>query len=235
MGLQLRVIKHNDKQLSHFFLCHYIPKSIGGDRLSGSILSFKNGLQPHLQAWSDCAVSEMKYVTDLKGAIVIRALGHDEQFIRDNSHRSIDQLSVKLAHALNGSYRPEALQKAKPVKKLISLNKTEREAELRRAYRFASPQGVVKQVLIVDDIMTTGATVFSILDAVRVSLPAIPVSIFTLATTEQATILNESVQLKAVPYEWTPEVGWMVAREGSDQYPATLASLKAHILKDSFE
>lgn len=235
MALQHRKIMIEDEFFKHYFLCSYIPKSTGSDRLSQSLLSFKNGHPPHRKAWMDCAVSEVKKIKDLHGAMIIRALGHDELIIAENSQGSLDQLSVKIAHSVGGDYRPDYLQKTKPIEKLISLNKAQREAVLHGAYRFHVPNRRPKNILIVDDILTSGATVSAMISAVLKALPSVDISIFTLASTDYNTQLNENVTLKSSPYRWVPESGWMIVQEDSERYAETLTALKGFILNNSFE
>lgn len=49
MGLQTRHITGNEN-LTHYFLCTYIPQSKGSDKLSKNLFGFKKGLYPHKQA-----------------------------------------------------------------------------------------------------------------------------------------------------------------------------------------
>lgn len=235
MGLQKQRILYGDEYLTHYFLCRYIPKAAGSDRLSQSLVSFKKGYAPHAKAWIDCAVSEMRTISEVRESLVIRALGHDEQVVVENTGRSLDQLGVKIAHALNGSYQPECIQKSRVTQKLTSLTKAEREEALKNTYRFNMPDRTPKKILILDDILTSGATVRSIMQAILKVFSSASITIFTLATTDYNVLSNKDVKLKSSPYEWETNTGWLRVSEGQEYYAEALAKLKDHILRDSFQ
>ncbi len=59
MGLQQTSIRyHNDDFYPHFFLCNYLPGSIGRDTFSNSLLKFKRGEHPDLDGWIDCTLEQ---------------------------------------------------------------------------------------------------------------------------------------------------------------------------------
>lgn len=235
MALQQRKVLYEQEYFTHYFLCRYIPKTKGSDRLSRSLLSFKAGHSPHQKAWTDCAVSELKKIRELEGTLIIRALTHTEQRVSDHEQQSIDYLGVKLAHAFSGTYQSDCLQKIKLVPKLVSLNKTERTAALYNAYRFTAPDRIPKRILIIDDILTSGATTQAIIHAVLKALPSIDITIFTLATTDYDTALNQDIELRARPYSWEPNQGWMMVAENTELYGEALATIKGYILNDTFQ
>ena len=81
MALQLRTFRNGNISVDHFYLCHYRPKNAGEqDRLSQSLLRFKNGMEPDVRAWIECSVAELEKKFINSGAAVMRALGHDEVF-----------------------------------------------------------------------------------------------------------------------------------------------------------
>jgi predicted amidophosphoribosyltransferase len=234
MALQHRRILFEQEYFSHYYLCHYIPKSSGNDLYSQSLLAFKENKSLHLKAWSECALAEVRKIESAQGALVVRALHHDEQVV-NTSHRSLDKLGTKLAHALSGSYHPECLQKVRPVAKLLSLSKAEREQELDSVYRFFIPERMPRNVLILDDILTSGSTVRAIIAAVLKSYPAANISVFTLGYTEYDVTRNESIRLKGYDYAWEAGRGWMEVAEDSDGYTISLAKLKDHIVHNFYQ
>lgn len=234
MSLQKRKLLHEAEYFPHYYLCTYIPKAAGSDRLSQSLLHFKNGTSPHLQAWTECAVEELQSVRELREAYVIRAFGHDELVHNSGRNESLARLTVKICNAIQGTYVPNFLEKTRNTKKLAYLSKAEREDEVYRVYRFTSPDRDPKQVLIIDDILTSGATIRSIIAAVLSATPSVKISVFTLAYTAQHGVDNSDVSLKGKSYQWQPNDGWMVAAEGSPEYAATHARIKHLIIHDLF-
>lgn len=233
MSLQLRKVRFEDEDFPHYFLCTYIPKGAGSDRLSKSLLSFKDGQSPHRKAWTDCATGELKKVDDLQGACILRALHHNEMQVRDHIRHSLDHLGVKIAHAVSGSYQADCLAKIKEVPKLTTLSKAERMTALSQAYKFSIPDRLPKRLLIIDDIYTSGATTLAILSAVLKAVPSCDISIFTLAATDYDPSLNDAIKLKST-YEWEPNDGWMLVAEDSPEYAEALTTLKHYILNDQF-
>ena len=56
MGLQQTSIPYKNTCYPHYYLCNYLPVSVGKDTLSHSLLKFKRGRQPDLNGWIDCSL-----------------------------------------------------------------------------------------------------------------------------------------------------------------------------------
>lgn len=233
MGLQQRHIETNET-IRHYFLCNYIAKSKGVDKLSKSLLGFKSGLYPHKQAWIDCSIAELKEQLLLQGALILRALGSDEQSISANQ-KPLDELGERLATVVDGTYAPALLTKSKVVPRMKGLSRTAREQELNGVYVFQTTEETYSEILVLDDILTTGTTLTSIIKAIRVALPSTPITLFTLAFTDYHEHPNADVTLIGNAYAWEKDNGWTVAAEYPELYTPSIDSLKRQILSDSFQ
>ena len=77
---------------------------------------------------------------------------------RERGYNQVDLWARRLARALSWSYRPQALQRVRATASQVGLSREERWKNVREAFR-ASPQQVRGcRVLLVDDVLTTGAT-----------------------------------------------------------------------------
>ena len=234
MPLQHKLFTSGKEIFFHYFLCRYIPKYIGTDKLSQSIISFKENTPPHPEAWISCAIEAIEDQTALSGSCIIRALTHSEVSVDTNHQRSLDKLCRGIAGAIKGTYHPEFLTKSKAVGKLTPLSKTEREHAVKDAYQFVFTGTLPKRILIVDDIMTSGCTLRAIIASIRKVMPDIGISLFTLAWTDYEAFQNASLKLTGNAYTWQPNAGWMEVAENSPEYAVTLGKLRELIMRDAF-
>lgn len=98
--------------------------------------------------------------------------------------------------------------------KLLSLR--ERAEELKDVY-YVSEGKSVSNLLIVDDIYTTGNTTKSIAEAMLDTYPGITLSVFTLALSD---LVSDAVyqELQSPSFRWHQGSGWM-AQEEAEPYP----------------
>jgi hypothetical protein len=235
MAIQKSKFDADGEELIHYFLCRYIPRRTADDRLSQSLIQFKNGVSPHRQAWVECALAELKKITALEGAMIIRALNHDELSVPDTSHRAMDELGTALGHSLAGWYLPAALCKIAPTPKLSSLSLHDRREAMKEVYRFMLPRRMPPEVLVLNDIVTSGTTVRSIVCAIRKVVPdTVPITLFTLAATDYYES-NADVDLHGEHYKWVTDPGsWLVAEKNTARYGSALTRLKRLIMEDAF-
>ena len=235
MSLQQCKIYYGQGQyVEHYFLCNYRPVHAGGDRLSRSLLRFKDGLSFDLQAWIDCAVAELKKVNWNPGTVILRAIGSHETSVNSAGETALDQLGKAIAREFMLTWNPSVLIKARNTRPLKLLSAEERWTELDNAYRFSSNDSYLndKPVLVIDDIVTTGATVISITKLFKENFPGSRVKVFTLAKSAYDSSLNTSLHLSGAAYNWEEHAGWMVAEEEADI--SNYSKLITHILKDDF-
>lgn len=223
MALQSQLLFGN---LLHYYLCHYKSKAAGSDRLSHSLLRFKSGCAVDVEAWCSCAVEELSKLSLLEDTLVLRALASSEFTAQEES--GLDRLGARLQQELKFYYQPALLSKSRITRPLKQLSKTERGPELADAYLFSTPYNIEwSTVLILDDILTTGATMHAITTAIRQKLPEIQVLGFTLALSEKTAPLNTSISLQSNAYKWQQPGGWIMQETDPDYI--SLESLKTAI------
>lgn len=153
MGLQQSFVTYKGNRYPHYYLCNYLPVSAGPDRFSHSLLKFKQGRQPDLSAWIDCALEilagsptsltaapvsptagpEIPEIPVIRpGTILMRSLHHQERVAEEIT--SLDRLGEALATYFQSIYMPQLLCKTQNVREMKGLSQTERERELKDRY-----------------------------------------------------------------------------------------------------
>ena len=238
MPLQQTVLLHGDSPYRHYYLCNYLPLYVGKDSLSLSLLKFKRGRQPDLNAWIDCSL-EMLGRTDSSiispGSILLRALHHDETSVHEDIPTSLDKLGKTLADHFQCHYCPYFLRKYLPTQEIKGLNKEQRAAELGNRY-YIDPRYIPSpspfSFLIIDDILTTGTTMQMIITAMLQSSPEADLTIFTLAKADYDNYSNQPTPFRTYDFYGGPSGNHTVSEE--ENYTSSPASLKARILGDAF-
>lgn len=174
MALQIQDLVCNSGKFKHYYLCHYRPKGSGSDELSKSVIQFKNGNSVHLNVWIECAVLELGKAQIKKGSTIVRALGHLEQ-------EAVDILCKKLAEKFQAQYTPSLLKKTATTTKMAWLKRHERAEALFNRYSFSGND--LEEIIVIDDILTTGATICAIAKSIRTISNSCSIKIFTLAAT----------------------------------------------------
>jgi predicted amidophosphoribosyltransferase len=236
MPLQHTYLSCRQHLYSHYYLCHYLPASSGRDHLSHSLLKFKKSRQPDLDAWIDCSLELLAQAPIPPGATVIRALHHYETTA--STHSSLDLLGQELARQFRHRYLPLLLQKTHPNQPVKMFSKPRREEELQGLYRLHPSllPSAPSHWLVIDDILTSGATLHAILQAIQEAGtpgPAnTPIHIFTLARAATTPPLHPT-PLKGRQYQFEEAGGaWTLAEDQIPYY--SLAQLKSIILRDAF-
>jgi predicted amidophosphoribosyltransferase len=223
----------------HYYLCGYLPASAGRDTLSHSLLRFKLGRQPDLSGWIDCILETLATLPILPHTTIVRALHHDETTVPPDSPASLDKLGAALAARFHSDYRPSLLRKHRPSRPIKEFSKEKRTDELRDLYYIGEPALPSSQparstslasgfpihpglpaapILILDDILTTGATVAALLAALLPYFPHSSFTIFTLARATYEASPNESLPLKGQNYQLEQGMNWTMAEEGAAAY-----------------
>jgi predicted amidophosphoribosyltransferase len=233
MGLQATSIVYKHSHYPHYFLCSYLPVSAGRDRLSRSLLDFKQGFQPDLAAWIDCTLDVGSFIPVTKDTIIIRALQHDETTAGDNPPTSLDLLGQALAARFYCHYQPLLLRKSRATPPCKQLSRGRRVAELRQVYSLLplqEPATPHPSFLLIDDILTTGTTARMILAAIREPYPESPFRVFTLAKAGYQTI--PSIALRGRLYQLGSDARWTLAED--EPTPWSVKKLKILIRANSF-
>jgi predicted amidophosphoribosyltransferase len=235
MPLYHTYLSYNQRLYSHYYLCHYLPASAGHDNLSHSLLRFKKGRHPDLEGWLDCSLELFAQVPIPPGATIIRALHHHETTV-SSTPSPLDNLGEQLAYRFQHHYHPRLLQKTLPNQPVKLFSRPRREEELQGLYRIdptyntllPDPPG---HWLIIDDVLTSGATIRAILQAICQAYPQAAITIFTL--TKATTTLPLHPALKGQHYEFGEgDTNWTLAEDQASYY--SLLQLKSMILNDTF-
>lgn len=234
MALQEQIISCPSGPVLHRYLCHYKPRAVGSDKLSESLLRFKQGYPVDLQAWTECAQAALANNLD-KQTTIIRALSHQELTVINPPYTSLDILASRLAFQCAGQYLPQGLVKQRPTIPMKMLSRAERKKELHHVYTVGQKliSSSCRAILVLDDILTSGSTVGAIIEALNAVVTNKSISVFTLAYTEKYASLNDQLNLESYTYQWDHVSGWAPVGEPEEFYGA-VSSLKQKILNNSF-
>ena len=90
-------------------------------------------------------------------------LGHNR--LRERGYNQVGLVAEPLAYELGLEYSPGALRKTRETRSQVGLSVTERRENVREAYQ-ADPKVVnQRDVLVMDDVATTGSTIVSATEA----------------------------------------------------------------------
>lgn len=229
MAVMRNTLVCDGEKFEHFYLCHYRPVTKGGDELSRSLLRFKKHEPVDVDAWASCSGKAIAKCVPPR-ATILRAL-HSYEFEAGPSDKALDTLCTTVAREASASYAPHRLKKRSTHRSLRLLTKAERFAELSGQYLFAQDEPV-DHILVVDDILTTGATLFAIIRAIRQNTFC-PIRLFTLATTDHSARGNDALQLDTRPYAWMGGAGWLRVQEDAQEY-VSLQNL-VRLIQNDFE
>jgi ATP-dependent DNA helicase RecQ len=174
----------------HYYLGYYL------DGIKQEVWAFKNGHPKAVARW----LGKCREASGTLPAVdvVVRALGHDEAHARPaHDTKPLDQVGAELAKALNATYCPGLLRKDKTLVKSTKCTASQRKAQVSGAYRvdpsaLPDTSSSTPTFLIVDDVLTSGATTDEVERALREQYPRARVFIFTLVKTLFGATSGES-------------------------------------------
>jgi len=245
MALQQTYLSYNKEVYPHYYLCRYLPRSAGRDTLSHSLLKFKRSRQPDLEGWIDCALEMLTAMSIPPGAALVRALHHDEIAVPDTPV-ALDLLGQRLADRFHLRYRPRLLQKAHPTRPVKAFGRPRREEELQGLYSIDAayaaatlPESSPGHWLIIDDILTSGATIRAIIQAIHQFCSGASLTIFTLTRAEMAPLPYSPASIKGRHYQLEQGKDWTLAEPTPPPFQTprsyyTLPQLKSMIRSDIF-
>lgn len=152
-------------------LAYYIPHYLDKTPISNYVLDFKENKPRFVNAWSEWASKELKE-SNLHFDLIVRALGSKE-LITDGT-KPLDELGKRLAVALNTKYTPKLLAKSRITPSLHSIKtRIARVAAVKDSYYVTDDSYNLdnKNVLIIDDVSTSTATIGEIIRALRLKYP----------------------------------------------------------------
>lgn len=179
---------------NHLFLGYYLGA------LKQEVWKFKDGKSEVIERW-------IQKVRELASSfppldVVVRARGHKEV---GGSHQeaanALDLVSMTIAKETGSTYTPESLLKTKELKKSVNCSASERVQQVRGAYELKAISHLNDlnkpvRFLVVDDVLTSGATTNEIIRAIRTTYPNAIVNIFTLVKTlHRAEVVDDTAEL----------------------------------------
>jgi predicted amidophosphoribosyltransferase len=167
-----------------WYFAYYIPPLAKTDSLSSYIINFKLGKPHYVEKWIELALSKLADL-EINFNYIVRALGSGE--IEAQEATPLDKLGEAIKGKLGGSYLPKLLIKTKGTKPLHTLGRHDRIAELKDVYSLNNNITIEdgKNILILDDIYTTGTTTKSIKKAIQKKYPKSRFYILAIGKTER--------------------------------------------------
>lgn len=163
----------------HFYLGYYLPG------IKQEVWSFKDGKKSAINRWSNKALEVCAALPAID--VVVRALGHAE-LEAGRQPTPLDRLGASLAAAIKAHYQPGGLYKSRVLVKSTKCSARERLQQVNGVYSAASgladayDSGEIT-FLIVDDVLTSGATTGEMARALSAAYPNARVYVFTLVKT----------------------------------------------------
>jgi hypothetical protein len=164
-------------------IAYYIPVNWGiQDRISRSLVDFQHARDPQAMQWVRLTALLAEQV--LSCDVIVRALSSKEKTA--GGGEPLDRVCQELARRMDVPYAPERLRKTRQTQAVKNAGgRRTRMKHLLDAYTFdAAGLSETPRVLIVDDVITTGATLSAIASAIRKTSPASEILFLGLARTE---------------------------------------------------
>ncbi|MBT4210341.1 MAG: HAD-IA family hydrolase, partial [Porticoccaceae bacterium] len=184
-GLGKKLSKHQRSGITqrgnHFFLGFYATGT------KQEVLAFKNNNQQAVDRWVNKALELSSNLPRID--CIVRALGHAEtEASSTDLVLPLDRLGSQLARSLNATYRPDYLRKSRVLVKSFQCTAKEREKQVQGVYTIdpnitESQNNDKLTFLVIDDVMTSGATTRDISRALSLAYPGARIYIFTLVKT----------------------------------------------------
>jgi hypothetical protein len=171
------------------------------------------------------------------GATLVRALHHDETAVPEIPV-ALDLLGQRLAAQFHHHYHPRLLKKSRSTRPVKAFGRPQREEELQDLYAIdpsyaaTLTQGPPGHWLIIDDILTSGATIRAIIGAIHRSYPGATLSIFTLTRAGTVAPSHSPTSIKGQHYQLEQGMDWILSEPSQPFY--SLLQLKAMIRADTF-
>ncbi|WP_257669201.1 ComF family protein [Parapedobacter tibetensis] len=152
-----------------------------------------------------------------RGDILVRALGHPETAVLFKADpKPLDLLCVAIASKVGCGFLPDLLQKKRNTTKLTGLNRFERERELENVYKLGNVFGWgKKRVWIIDDVVTTGATIRAVATVLKKRYASVEIYAFCLARTDANPFGSDPILL-GHDYIWDQQGSWMLRESWAD-------------------
>ena len=175
------VFSHLIRKEEYLHLGYYLST------IKKEVWDFKDGNQEAITRWIGKTKSVIAEFPKID--VVVRALGHKELSATEQDDSvPLSILSKSLASFLDAKYQPSLIRKNKELEKSTGLNARQRQAQVEGAY-YVNSSDSRNQIneesafLIVDDVLTTGATTLDIKRAILDAFPSATVFVYSLVKT----------------------------------------------------
>ena len=182
--MQRRLRYSGNTYFKLYHLCYYFSRTSSLNEQKIKIHQFKKGNE---QAMRHFIIRALQYLEPHKmddELLVLRAL-HSYETKAQDLLSPLDRLGDSIATVFGCSYYPGLLQKSRVTQPIKSLNIRQRMAELDNAYQINPNLFDLneRKVLIIDDVVTTGATACAIIKAILTYFPRAKINVLSLAWT----------------------------------------------------
>lgn len=163
-----------------WYLFYYFTKS-SPDYITHQLMDFKADDEPQLNTFSEIALAAAKAIP-IKFDYILRVLGSSElTAVQPNRVRDI---ALAVQKSVGGKYRPLLLSKIRATAQLKSMSAARRRKELEDVYKLSNEINMNdKNILIVDDIITTKTTFTVLAELITSKYPKAKIYGFGLAKT----------------------------------------------------
>ena len=163
-------------------------------------MDFKADKEKQKNAFSTIAASKFKEI-EHNFDIVVRALGLDETTAQKPNR--VRDIAIAIHKVVKAKYDPTLLSKTRVTKPLKPLKKYERIAELEDVYRLSEEVDLNnKNILVIDDISTTGTTLMVIGQLIKSKYPDAILYGFILAKTHSRYDISVTKNSEALEKEY---------------------------------
>jgi ComF family protein len=148
-------------------IVRYVVRAEGDDPIGRALRAFKYGRRRGIGGFlARLLVERFPYAPDEHDLLV--AVPLDLSRLRERGFNQALVVARGVARALGSTLEPRALERVRATRSQVELDETERRANLRGAIRVRRAESVRdRRVLLVDDVLTTGATADACADALR--------------------------------------------------------------------
>lgn len=183
--MERRIKFEDDKSIKLWHLFYYFARKSAWDNNAQLILDFKSNSRSAAEYLLDCALRELRGYELMEEILVIRGLRSTEIRAVLDKGNVMDWLGQGIATGIGGIYIPQLLEKKRVTQPLKLLRARQREVELENVYglRDLGLSLNNRNILLLDDVVTTGATARAISKAVLANYPRAKINTFALGWT----------------------------------------------------
>lgn len=189
MKLMHRKLRYDSNRSFDFIhLCYYLSKNEVKDDDQRRIIDFKQEDEQAVRYFIIEAINNLRFFDFTTDHFIVRALSSNELKANFNGNIGLERLGACLADVFDCTYYPSIIYKTKQTLPIKSLSAADRKQALSGVYAVDTKMFDLnsRKLIIIDDVVTTGATSCAIIEAVLTAYPKADITIFSLAWTPTA-------------------------------------------------